>query len=364
MARTPFFVRIVPAGLLGGLLATGLAAQTTVSVACNLDSTLYQDLSGSISNGAGRNVFVGETATGLARRALLRFDVAGAVPAGAKIVAATLRLNVNRCIDSADLLVDAHRLSTTWGEGASSPSGAGGGGGAGGPSQTGDATWIHRFYSTTLWTTPGGDFSVTPSFTFALPTTGALVVPASPGLVADVQAWLDTPATNFGWILKSQSETTSLTARRLDSRQSLTPVARPTLDVSYLLPGQVGTWGIGCPSGAGTFSFTFTGSMVGGQTAFLSHTNGPANALGINIFALELNQPGIDLVPGCTVYLPASGAWITGFGFVLDGAGATSLAWPLPTVYPGLYFMSQSVAFDAAAPLGFVLTNAGVGVIQ
>ena len=137
-----------------------------------------------------------------------------------------------------------------------------------------------------FWATPGGDFQSTPSFSFAMPTAGTFVVPASPGLVADVQGWRNNPASNFGWILKAQAENTIYTARRLDSRQSLTAANRPTLTVTYLLPGQTATWGTGCPSGANTFSFAFTGSMVGGQTANLTHTYGVPNAIGANYFAL------------------------------------------------------------------------------
>jgi hypothetical protein len=40
------------------------------------------------------------------------------------------------------------------------------------------------------------------------------------GLVADMQAWVDSPATNFGWILISESEETSGTARRFGAREN------------------------------------------------------------------------------------------------------------------------------------------------
>ncbi|MBL8750734.1 MAG: DNRLRE domain-containing protein [Planctomycetes bacterium] len=341
------------------LLATTLTAQTTVNVVSNIDNTLYEDLAGATSNGAGTSVFCGLTGGASIRRALLRFDVAGSVPAGASIVAVSLSMNVGQSNDTVPMITDVHRVSRSWGEGTSV---AVGGGGAGGTATTGDATWLHRFFNTTTWTTAGGDYVASRSATFPMPVIGPFTVPASPGLVADVQDWLNNPSTNFGWVLKAQDETIAVTARRINSREAAS--GRPTLAVTYLLPGQSASWGTGCPTSFGNFSFTFTGSMVGGQTAFLSHTNGPANSLAINIFALELNQPGIDLLPGCTVYLPASGAWITGFGFVIDGAGVGTLPWPLPTAYPGLYFMSQTVAIDPAAPLGFVLSNAGVGVIQ
>lgn len=346
-------------------LVAALTAQTTVVVPCNADNTLYQDLSGSKSNGAGTSVFVGENAVGLARRAVLRFDVASTVPAGATIVSAQLQMNVTLTQDLLPLPVDAHRITASWGEGNSTPSGVGGaGGGGGGTPQANDATWIHRFYTGTLWSTPGGDFVPTPSFSFGMPIAGMFLVPTSPGLVADVTAWRNNPATNFGWLLKANSETTSYTARRLDSRQSPTIVNRPVLIVTYLLPGQTSAWGVGCPSGPVTFQFAFSGAMIGGQSVFLTNSNGPPNAIAANFFALELNPPGVELYPSCRAYLPPAGGWIAGNVLVLDVNGAGISSWPVPTGYPGLFFMSQSLALDSNAPFGLVLSNAGVAVIQ
>jgi len=346
------------------VLSAAVAAQTTVVVPCTLDNTLYQDLSGSTSNGVGRSVFVGENGVGLARRALLRFDVAAAVPAGAKIVAASLQMHVVLTQDALPLPIDVHRVSASWGEGNSSASGPGGGGGAGTTAQTNDATWLHRLYPASMWTTPGGDFAPTPSFSFAMPTGGTFTVPANPGLVADVQSFRDNPGTNFGWVLKANQENISYTARRLDSRQSTTVANRPTLSITYLLPGQTATFGTGCPSPVSPFTAGWSGPMVGGTTLNLNHTNGPANGIGANLFALELNQPGVLVAPSCSIFLPLSGNWIAGNVFVFDGAGAAASPWPVPTAYPGLFFMSQSLAPDVTAPFGLVFSNAVVAVIQ
>jgi hypothetical protein len=123
-------------------------------------------------------------------------------------------------------------------------------------------------------------------------------------------------------------------------------------------------WGVGCPSGPGTFTFAFNGAMIGGQTVGLDHTNAPPNQIGFNLFALSLNQPGLDLFPACTVYLPPAGGWINGNVFIFDNAGAASSPWPVPLGYPGPFFMSQSVALDTTSPLGLIVSNAGAAVIQ
>jgi hypothetical protein len=57
---------------------------------------------------------------------------------------------------------------------------------------------------------------------------------SGPGLVADVQAWLDNPTGNFGWLLKAD-EATLATARRYDSRENSEPTFRPALTVEYAL---------------------------------------------------------------------------------------------------------------------------------
>lgn len=56
-----------------------------------------------------------------------------------------------------------------------------------------------------------------------------------PGLVADVQAWLDDPATNFGWLIKG-NEFNFPTTKRFDTRENA-PGVRPTLTVEFATVG-------------------------------------------------------------------------------------------------------------------------------
>jgi hypothetical protein len=122
-----------------------------------------------------------------------------------------------------------HRVLADWGEGVAV---APGGGGGGNFAASGDATWNARFFGISAWTTPGGDFSVTVSGSqFAAGTPGAVVI-ASAGLAADVQGWINNPASNFGWIIVAQNEASS--AVRFSSREGSVP---PSLQVNYTESG-------------------------------------------------------------------------------------------------------------------------------
>ena len=81
---------------------------------------------------------------------------------------------------------------------------------------------------------PGGDFAVTASATTTVGGVGAYAWSA-PGVIADVQSWLSTPASNYGWLLAG-NESTLMTAKRFNSKEHVTPSARPALVVAYSVP--------------------------------------------------------------------------------------------------------------------------------
>ena len=119
------------------------------------DNTLYEDVAGALSNGAGDHMFTGRTGGGSTVRALVAFDVAGIVPAGATITAVLLSLNMSRVSAPSARTVGLHRVLADWGEGvADAPGGEGGGA----PASAGDATWLHTFFPGSFWSSPGGDF--------------------------------------------------------------------------------------------------------------------------------------------------------------------------------------------------------------
>jgi hypothetical protein len=203
------------------------AAASEVTIPAVRDNTLFEDASGSLSNGAGPVLFAGNNGQDLARRALLRFDVAGSVPAGATVHDVLLTLNVSNATNTIPRAFTLHRLLRDWGEGASSTTS-----GSGAPATTNDATWLHCFHpGPSLWDAPGGDFIPTASATQTITGVGVYTW-TDAGMVADVQAWLDQPAANFGWLIQSD-EVTLNTARRFDSRENGVAANRPALAISY-----------------------------------------------------------------------------------------------------------------------------------
>ncbi len=360
LAAIRSLLRTAPlAALLG--LAAGVAAQTTVAVPCSRDNTLYEDPTGSLSNGSGVSIFVGVTGLSLKRRALVHFDVAASVPAGARIVDA--RLDVNVVQSAAFIAVDVfgHRVLQDWGEGASAPAFGNGGGGA--PAAPGDATWLHTFYPGSFWTTPGGDFAAAPSFTMP---TAATLGPASSilsaALLADVQAMLDNPAQNFGWLLKT-NEAQAFVARRIDSSET-TLGTPPRLQVTYITPGQSAPWGQGCPVNGQPFTTGIAGNVVGGTTVQVTQSNGPAGQLAANLVALAYDPLGTPLLPQCSLYLPLGGTIVTHSLLFLSNAGTGSTAVTLPSGFPGVLLVWQSAALDSSSPAGFVLANARLALLQ
>lgn len=206
----------------------------TQSVLVNLppskDNTIFSediDLSRFYSDGLGY-LYTGRTGSTFGpynRRALVAFDLSG-VPSGAVIQSAQLTLNLTKAgAASGGTSLTVHRLTETWGEGTSLNST----GGYGAPATTGDATWQRRFYNTSSWSTAGGTFTAAPSASAVL--TGPFTTWASTAaLKSDVQTWVNTPASNAGWIIRGD-ESTDQSACQFASRQA--GGTAPELAITY-----------------------------------------------------------------------------------------------------------------------------------
>jgi hypothetical protein len=325
----------------------------TIELVPAKNGTIYAPLLGQlVSNGAGNYMFAGNTAApppnGDIRRAVLAFDVAGHVSAGATITSVNLTLHMSKTISGAETC-ELHATTANWGEGTSHAPGEEGGGA---PPTPDDVTWNHRFYPDTLWAQNGGDFSPMVSASTAVADVGFYTWSSTPQLVADVQGWLDHPAGNFGWVLVG-NEAAPATAKRFDSRHNATPENRPKLTIIYTtlpLPiitsqpqsqsvcaGQPVTFTVAADR-ATSFQWQRNGANVSGATAASysisavaagdagSYTVVVGNASGsVTSTPATLTVLGVPVITGqpSSLTVDAGGAAV----FTVTATGATGFQW-------------------------------------
>jgi hypothetical protein len=208
--------------------AAGISANAAIVVINpSKDNTLYEydPKVGDTSNALGFHFFAGETGMGELRRGVIAFDISGHIPPGSMITTVSLSMNVSRVPVATAYMIELHKLLADWGEGTSQASGEEG---EGAPATPNDATWRHRFFDAIFWTTEGGDFSAVVSATQSVGPLGQYTW-SSAQMVADVQEWLDNPASNFGWLVLGD-ESAIATAKRFDTRESASP---PVLTIQF-----------------------------------------------------------------------------------------------------------------------------------
>ena len=288
------------------------AAAEAVALFPSKDNTLYENPTGSLSNGAGAHFLAGRTGEfggHLRRRGVLFFDIAGSgmIPLGSTINGVELKLNVNNepYLAAIPQAFTLHRLLADWGEGLSD---AGLGAGLGAPSATGDATWVHTFFPSSTWSSPGGDFRPTPSASATVTGLGPHTW-ASAQMAVDVQGWLDNPLTNFGWLLKG-NEAEPRTARRFDSRETLNPGGVPALTLQFTLCGDLNNDGVLDAADVDTFrDFLadpdgFPLSLEGQSKCTVIGEEGGCDILDLTIIRRTVEGP--NLSPGISQVCPAA----------------------------------------------------------
>jgi hypothetical protein len=238
----------IAAGLMLAFASVSCAGGASVVLLPSQDNTIIQwsaetpDPNPLLANGQG-DVYVGRTtqdgqeeATISIRRGLVQFDVAGAVPNGMKIVAATLTMRDVRGRNG-DPIVTLHRVLSPWGEGGSFFEG-----GQGSPAEDGDVTWLHASFNaqspgaSLAWETPGGDFLETASAAAVVTDDlgeGQMFAWTGAELVSDLETWLADPNANFGWLLRGD-ESRGQSAKRFNSGESSeAPNVPPRLEIEY-----------------------------------------------------------------------------------------------------------------------------------
>ena len=221
MTLLDFFFRKSVFSILLLLAGTSLGFSATITLRPVADTSLFQDqtnnnLGGELTIPVGAtDQLITNTTLLEVNRGLIKFAVAGAVPSNATITSVTLSLTVVQVPGKGpvDSIFGLRRMLRDWGEGNKRgiqfPEGA--------SATAGEANWNVRFYPTLSWSAPGAAAPI--DFTNALSTTnfvqrlGTYAFGPTSNLVADVQAWLKNPAADFGWLLRSENETTPLTNR-------------------------------------------------------------------------------------------------------------------------------------------------------
>lgn len=222
-----------------GLSLASVGYADVVFLNAAADNTLYQVNDGTVSNGNGETFFAGTTLNGVTlRRGLIRFDLSG-ISLDAEITAVRLTLHMSRSI-SLSQPVSLHKALGSWGEGTSNAPGEEG---AGDVASDGDATWLHRFHTTTFWQNPGGDFEEVASSSKSVNGNGFYTW-SGPGMVTDAQGWLGNGESNFGWAVLGE-EGLSGTAKRFDSRENADISVRPVLRIDYVVIPAPGVLALG-----------------------------------------------------------------------------------------------------------------------
>jgi RHS repeat-associated protein len=156
-------------------------------------------------------------------RSLLKFDLTS-IPTGSEILDSSLDLWFSSTNNSSPINVSAHRMTKAWNEN--------------------EANWNYaKTVPSTSWTTPGGDFISTPFATVnGITSPGTLDesmkkwdVPTSV-----VQGWLNTQSTNYGIMLKSTTEATTIYKKFVSSESTLNSKYHPLLVVTYKSASRLG----------------------------------------------------------------------------------------------------------------------------
>ncbi len=211
-----------------GLLHSTSAKAAVISVPVSKDTTLFAN--DPDSNLGADDLSVGTTRLGFASRALLQCNLSGIIPSGATIQSVTLTLNVNRQSNSPQAdSYELHRFLTSWTEGTGTSNGS--------PALLGQTSWNSQAQGVTVWSAPGTQAGVEyiASSSGVSPVVnglGPVIISSTSTMVSDVQQWVNSASTNFGWIMIAHNEGVLGTARRFTALETGAEVAQ--LQITYV----------------------------------------------------------------------------------------------------------------------------------
>lgn len=283
-AKVVSLVRAVAPQIVGlGVMAFSCAQMLaeTVTLTASADTSLFE-LDPGNNLGGSSDVAAGTIRTGQRSRALFKFELSS-LPSNATVSSATLTLKVVRVPSGGgpSSTFNVHRVLQSWGEGTK-------GGARGSTASPNEASWNQRLTGASSWSAPGAaagsDYASSASASTSVSGTGSYSFGSSSGIVDDVQAWLNNPSSNFGWILISQSESVSKSARRFGARES--GGNAPTLFIQYSVPAATVTI-----SGKTTY-YDGAQAVTGVTLSLTGAKTDSATTGGDGTFGFSVNQTG------------------------------------------------------------------------
>jgi len=246
----------------------------TLTVPCIADTALEGfDFSQVYNAGKAESNNVGQTGLGgnASMRGLMKFDLSD-IPGGATITG--VKVNVFVVFTppgGATATFELHRVLQEWFEG-----NKGAGSLSGEPADTGETTWAQRITGVADWGAPGAtssdDINLVASSTVSIGAPSHYTFPSTLALVADVQAWMNNPASNFGWLMNAPV-TPIQSAKRFGTRES-SPATQPTLEVTFTAPAAELKITSFTPSASGV-TLTWTGGAGPYRVQRADSINGP-----------------------------------------------------------------------------------------
>ena len=201
--------------------SVGAAGAASISLNPAQDTFISEYVPRAGPNGTDVDMVIGTQGANVGftrNRGLIQFDLS-AILAGAVVTSVTLRLTVTSIpLAPASSNFELHRLVQGWDDL--------------------ESTWSLRLDPDENWAVPGGqggaDFSATSSGRVRVSGLGDYTFASTPELIADVNAWLANPATNHGWLVKTENESVGFMARRFASREGSS--GAPVLEVRFEVP--------------------------------------------------------------------------------------------------------------------------------
>ncbi len=213
------------------------AQDLSVQLPIAADTTLFE-LDPDFNFGGQRDLpagTLGPMGERLRSRLLFRVDVVDGLPSGAQIVAARLLTEVTMVpVGRTNSTFALHRILVPWEEGDKRTVDNPGGDDA----TEGESTWAQRLHPNMPWSEPGGEFGTdyaeSVSAVRVISGVGTYNFPFNELGLADLSSMVRQPESNHGWVLVTQSEDGSKTARRFAAKEHRT--TPPMLEIEYTLP--------------------------------------------------------------------------------------------------------------------------------